>query len=202
MENPYELTVAITIVALIILLVILLRQNKKQKKLILFLDGVDRSDKFIKSTRFLKSLGVKNINKYGYKLIPFYQDIFCLATIMHIPALVNKISQYIERLNKLPNSKEKQYLIDIFRQAILNGDIEGLAFIIYYSIKIKHRDRNEDGERVITFLLANIDDVNSYSIDSLIDKINFYEKCEPVLSVICREEIRKNLNEIINNLKK
>lgn len=201
MENLIAIIIVIVIMILVFFLVKLLKHSKKQRKLIKFLDNVVKDSVSVKSTRFLVSLGINNLTTYGYKLIPFYQNVFCLSTIMYFPELVIKISQYIKRLNKLKDSKEKRCLINVFKQSIFNGNIDGLAFIIYYSVKIKHRDNSEDGKIVEAFLLKNKNDISSDSINLIIDKINFYEKDEAVLGDVCQAKIRENLDKIIKNIK-
>jgi len=201
MENLTVITIAI-IVSLLVLLAFLFKRIKEQKRVIIFLDGVDKGDKLVKSTHFLASLGIKNLKKYGYKLEPFYHNVFCLSTIMHIPEMVDKISQYIKRLNRLEDFEEKEYLLDVFKQTLLDCETESLAFIIYYAVKIKHRDDNDNGKRVEDFLFYGNSSISLRSINLIIDKINFYEKCEPVLGDTCRIKIRENLDEIIKNIKK
>ena len=201
--EQFNLLIVTLVVILVISLVISLMKINRQKRLIIFLDSAEKNSVSIKSTRFLASLGIKNLERYGYKLLIFYQKIFSLTTIMYLPGMVNKISQYINRLNRLKDSKEKKYLIHIFRQAILNCESESLAFIIYYSAKIKCQDRNGDGKIIENFLLENKNAITLHvkDVDLVIYKINFYEQNESAIIGDCRKEIKKELEQIIKKIK-
>ncbi len=190
------------IMVLIIFSVILLFRIKKLKNVILFLSSVSDNNKNIKSTRFLASLGIKTLNRFGHKLIPFFQETFMLSVIEHNPAMIDKISDYIQRLKRLKDSPAKNYLISTFRVALLSSGIEGIAFIIYQSIKIKYRDRSDHGQIVESFVLEDAEELRIHirELDSIIYRINFYEKSEPVLNNETRSLIKKNLIEVINVL--
>lgn len=185
-----------------VLLVIQWMAYKRLKKVVSFLKNVGDCNEKISSTRFLASLGIKNLNKFGHKLVPFFQSIFMLSAIDHNPIMINKIAQYIHRLKKLKDSSEKEYLTRVFKKSILESGVESLAFVIYQSIKIKHRDRNIYGGVVEEFILT---DLKHYlpclrELDLVIHKINFYEKSEPVLDSDIQKKIRGNLDEAILRL--
>jgi hypothetical protein len=194
----------VTVAVLIVCLVISLIKIRQLKNVIFFLNNVSEDNKIINSTRFLASLGIKNLNRFGYKLIPFFRSVFMLSTIEHNPITLNKISDYIQRLKHLKNSPEKSYLLNSFRISLLDSGVESLAFIIYQMIKIKHRDRGNHGEIIEAFLLEDAEDLRVYvrELELVIHKINFYEKGEPVLCPKIRKLIRENLDEVIKILVK
>jgi hypothetical protein len=202
--ETFIIILAISTLVSCTLLFIQWKNYKLLKKVVVFLRNVGDCNEEISSTSFLASLGIKNLNSFGYKLIPFFQSMFMLSTIEHSPIMISKIGQYVHRLKRLKDSPEKDYLIKTFKRSILESGVESLAFVIYQSIKIKHRDQSSEGKTVEEFMLIDIKNYLPYlrELELVIHKINFYEKSEPVLSSDVRKKIRENLDEVIKKLNK
>lgn len=203
METTIIILTFLTLVSLA-LLFIQWKQYKRLKKVVIFLRNVGDCNEEISSTRFLASLGIKNLNNFGHKLVPFFQSMFAMTIISHSPIMINKIGQYIHRLKKLKDSPEKDYLIKIFKKSIFQSEVNSFAFIVYQSIKIKHQNRDTDGKTVENFLFTDINNYAPYmrDLDLVIHKINFYEKNEPATEPETKALIRENLDEVILKLNK
>lgn len=196
METTGILSVAITILSLI--LIITLIQNKKIRNINSFLVNVRENKKRVSSPRFLKSLGINNLNRFGHLLIPYYQNIFILGEIEHYPIGLNQISHYIEKLNLLRNSAEKRYLLNIFKEAIFNCSHDSIAFIIYEAIKIKHRNRNTAGTIIDNFIFNdhNYLKYKLRNIDLIINRLYFLKENEKSINTNKSEPLKDNDFEI------
>lgn len=127
------------------------QELEKSKKIIKFLSNVD-SQTAIKP-EFLVSLGIPTLQEFNYHLADLYKKKFLLELLAEAPQTVHSIGRYIELLNNLESSEEKEYLLKNF--AITLYGYQSISYLIYNSLKINPED-NSDGQTVINFILTNL----------------------------------------------
>lgn len=120
----------------------------------------DKDGQGVIEPEFLVSLGIPILQEFNHHLADLYKRIFILELLAEAPQTVHSIGQYIELLNNLEDSKEKEYLLNNF--SITLYGYKNVSYLIYNSLIINPED-NLDGKTVIHLLLANLESIHPFS---------------------------------------
>lgn len=140
--------------------VVLKQEIEKSKKIIQFLS--DRDNQTAIKPEFLISLGIPALQEFNYHLADLYKKIFLLDLVKETPQTVHSIGRYIELINNLESSKEKEYLLKNFAIILFSLSYQSISALIYNALIINPKD-NPDGQTVINLILANLAATTSHS---------------------------------------
>lgn len=166
---------------------------EKSRRAIRFLS--DRDSHWAIEPEFLVSLGIPVLQEFNDHLAGLYKKIFLLELLTEAPQTVYSIGQYIELLNNLKDSKEKEYLLNNF--SITLYGYKSVSHLIYNSLVI-NPENNTDGQTVVNFLLTNLGSMHpcskikdvAYRLTLMVDKRRSFKTEDKVITKRIQEVIK------------